>query len=198
MAKQKPKTFELQGEYRYFKGFPQNKDTRGPEGAGWADHGGMYITDFLMDEDNLAVFEASGSQWKVYGNTKTERTKYNLEEGQFMIRPRRKHEEKYESYGGPPVVVMADGSPIDPVEGMGVGNGSTGYLQYIVYQTPLHAGSRWLGSQIIDWKQWPLSSGAGVAFANRGETHITMSEDATVVDSDQQVDDDLLEDEIPL
>jgi len=203
MAKQKAKTYEVQGTYRYMKGFPQNKDTRGPEGANWDEHGGMYITDFIMDEDNLAIFEESGSQWKTYGHTKAERTKHNLEQGEFMIRPRRKHVEKYAQYGGPPVVVLADGTPIDPTEGMGVGNGSTGYLQYTVYQTPLHAGSRWLGSQIIDWKQYPITAPSGAAFANRGESHISMSEDAPM-DEDTpapkarvKVVDVLEDDEIP-
>ena len=70
MAK-KSKSWELFGTFRWSKVFPINRDMEGPEGNDYSRHGGMYITDFIMDEDNLEKFEASGSNWKVYGSKKS-------------------------------------------------------------------------------------------------------------------------------
>lgn len=211
MAK-KSKTFELFGKFRYFKGFPQNKDNRGPEGADWASHGGMYICDFIIDEENMKKFKQSGSQWKLYDrnyiNDRGEKPfKEVLGEDEYLFRPRRKHEAKYAQYGGAPAVVLADGTPIDPTEGMGVGNDSEGFVVFSVYTAPgNYKGSRWEGAQITKWLQYPIGSGEGIHFENRGETDISMSPDAEMEEdetpkaskakSKEKVED--LEDDIPL
>lgn len=215
MAK-KSQTFELFGKFRYFKGFPQNKDTRGPEGADWASHGGMYITDFIMDEENMKKFKSSKSQWKLYDRNYINEAgdkpfKDVLGDDEYLIRPRRKHEAKYAQYGGAPAVVLANGQPIDPTEGMGVGNDSEGFVVFSVYTAPgNYRGSRWEGAQITKWLQYPIGSGEGIHFENRGETAISMSPDAEVDAEDvgqttkaskakaREAVDDLEDDEIPL
>lgn len=209
MAKSKSQTWELYGKFRWAKIFPQNREMKGPEGTDFSEHDGMYMIDVVVDESNLALFEQSGSNWKIYGVKKSEREKFNLEDGEFLIRPRRKHIHHIPVFGGPPVVVMADGRNIDPANGMGVGNGSEGYIQFTTYNTTLQVGSRLDGVQVIKWVEYPLASGGGGAnFLNRGETTVIEREEeeeetstppkktASAKKAKAPVDEDL-DDEIP-
>lgn len=172
MAKQKSKTFEVYGEFLYYRGFPQNKDNKGPEGADYSEHGGMCVTDLIMDEENMKKFKASGSGWKVYDrhytNQKGEKPyKDILDDDQYLVKFRRKFEHHIADFAGPPVTELATGEVIDPEDGWGVGNGSRGYVQFTVFPARKGMGSRWEGAQITKWIKFPLSQGAGAHFEKR-------------------------------
>ena len=214
MAKKKSQTYELFGTFRWSKVFPDNRVFDGPEGTDYEAFDGLYITDFIFEEDALEKFEATGSQWKVYGNEPTEkkraesREKHGLEEGQFMIRPRREHAPQHgiAALSGPPTVVLGDGTPIDPAEGMGVGNGSEGYVNFTVYQTGVGNGSRLNGIQVTDWKKYPLATGKASFQTRAVRVHEYTGEDeetpaakpkATKAKA-SKAEEELADDEIPL
>lgn len=180
MAKAKAKTFEVWGEFRYARVFPQNRDKEGPKGSGWDKVGGMYTVDIIVDKENANIIRDSGSALKIRSNM--DKGAEFLEDGQYLVRFRRAHEHKIADFAGPPVVELADGTTIDPAEGIGVGNGSKGYLQFTVYETELQNGTRLEGIQVIEWHQYPLATGHGAAFAKRGETTIV---EADVEDEDE-------------
>ena len=155
---------QLPATFEWAKVFPENMDKDGPNGA-YQGHGGAYTIDLIMSKEVFQQLEDAGSQktpsvqnkdgkwlgekqWK----TKEQGISYldALEEAETVkVKLIRKHDAPY-TYGGPPQVAHADGTPWDIKDDGTIGNGSSGIAYISVYQAGGLMGTRLDGIQVME------------------------------------------------
>ena len=167
--KAKTKYLEIPVTFEWTKVF--KPEMEGPEGSDYASHGGMYSVDAIMKKAAYKELIAAGSQKQAQvfyedkwysekavttfnrGKEKAERMPsyedlYDKAD-RVKVKFQRKHDAPF-TYGGPPQVAHADGTPWHVDEDGLIGNGSEGILYVSVYESGGFKGTRLNGLQVLN------------------------------------------------
>jgi hypothetical protein len=130
----------LQGKALWAKVFERNRDRESPNDMVnqklKASDGQTSLT-LVMDQEELAKFEASGSRKKVN----------NLEDGP-AVNFTRPWKHRIENFGGAPQIVDADGADWD--DSVAIGNGSEVEVAISIYDTQAGKGTRLEGVKVLE------------------------------------------------
>ncbi len=153
-------TFIVKGIAQWAKVFESNRDMEGYQGK-FAEHGGAYVIDLVVDEDNMEIYEDSGSAgkirpafWNEDGNVFTDKrkdaegNKFVAAKGKYILKFKRKHEERKKADGGPPKVLF-EGEVMDGVD-MLIGNGSEVEVKFTTYSTKKSNGTRLEAIRVLE------------------------------------------------
>jgi hypothetical protein len=171
MADTKSKTIylELPAVFEWAKVFPENMDKVGANNA-YAGTSGAYTVDLILTKDVFQQLEDAGSQktpsiLNKDGKWMSEKNWRSKEQGKsymdaldeaetVKVKLVRKHDAPY-TYGGPPQVAHADGTPWGIQEDGLIGNGSKGIAYVSVYEAGGLKGTRLDGLQIMELVEPP-------------------------------------------
>lgn len=160
---------ELPVTFEWAKVFSENRDKTGPNNA-YEGFGGAYTVDCIMSKEVFQQLEDAGSQKTPSVQNKDgkwlgERQWKTKEQGisyvdaldnatEVKVKLMRKHEAPF-TYGGPPQVAHADGTPWDINDDGLIGNGSKGIAYVSVYQAGGLMGTRLDGIQVMELVEPP-------------------------------------------
>lgn len=168
---------ELPAVFEWAKVFTENMDKTGPNDA-YVSHGGAYTVDAIMTKDVFQQLKDAGSQaapsvfheGKWYSKKMIDKiieaaemqgeeapmptyAKLFSKAEKVKVKFKRKHDAPY-TYGGPPQVAHADGTPWDINDDGLIGNESSGIIYASVYEAGGLKGTRLDGLQVMNHVQY--------------------------------------------
>jgi hypothetical protein len=133
------KNHTIQGTAQWAKVFENNRDMKGFEGAA-IPYEGFYTIELILDKENREKFKASGSASKGSFD----------EDGNFKVRFKRKHKDRFEWASGAPKVTKPDGSIWSFADDGFIGNGSKVEVDFSVYTTTKSPGTRLEAVKVLE------------------------------------------------